>query len=62
MLASLETTARNHGLKRLLVLTTVAAHWFLEKGFDEGELDDLPQQRQQLYNFQRNSKVFIKQL
>ena len=62
LLSSLETTARKNGLKRLFVLTTVAAHWFLEKGFAEGELNDLPQQRQQLYNFQRNSKVFIKQL
>lgn len=62
LLSSLETAARKKGLKRLFVLTTVAAHWFLEKGFDEGELDDLPRQRQQFYNFQRNSKVFIKQL
>ena len=62
LLSSLETTARKNGLKRLFVLTTVAAHWFLEKGFEAGELNDLPQQRQQLYNFQRNSKVFIKQL
>ena len=62
LLSSLETAARKNGLKRLFVLTTVAAHWFLEKGFEEGELSDLPQQRQQLYNFQRNSKVFIKQL
>jgi amino-acid N-acetyltransferase len=62
LLSSLETAARKNGLKRLFVLTTVAAHLFLEKGFEEGELSDLPQQRQQLYNFQRNSKVFIKQL
>lgn len=62
LLASIETVARGAGLKQLFVLTTLAAHWFLEKGFVEGELGDLPEQKQQLYNYQRKSKVFIKQL
>ncbi len=62
LLSSLENEARQNGLNKIFVLTTVAAHWFLEKGFEAGELSDLPDQRQQLYNFQRNSKVFIKQL
>ncbi|MCH7814990.1 MAG: amino-acid N-acetyltransferase [Proteobacteria bacterium] len=62
LLSSLETVARENGLKKVFVLTTVATHWFLEKGFEEGELDDLPEHRQQLYNFQRKSKVLIKLL
>jgi len=34
----------------------------LEQGFVEASLDDLPAERQSLYNLQRNSKVFIKNL
>lgn len=62
LLTSLETEAREKSLRKLFVLTTVASHWFLEKGFAEGQLSDLPEQRQQLYNFQRKSKVLIKEL
>jgi amino-acid N-acetyltransferase len=50
------------GIARLFVLTTHAAHWFQERGFVETGIGDLPVKRQQLYNIQRNSKVFIKQL
>ena len=60
LLASLESEARNAGLEKLFVLTTTAAHWFLEKGFKESKIADLPEQKQLLYNFQRNSKVFVK--
>lgn len=45
-------------IKRIFVLTTVTAHWFLEQGFVETDLTALPEQKKQLYNFQRNSKVF----
>lgn len=62
LLASLEIEARKKGLNKLFVLTTVASHWFIEKGFTEGKLNSLPKQRQQLYNFQRKSKVLIKEL
>jgi amino-acid N-acetyltransferase len=44
------------------VLTTRTAHWFVERGFAAGELDQLPQEKKALYNFQRNSKVFFKAL
>ncbi|WP_100642701.1 amino-acid N-acetyltransferase [Alteromonas facilis] len=50
--------AKFQGIKRLFVLTTVTAHWFLEQGFKPATLDSLPNQKKQLYNFQRNSKVF----
>jgi len=62
LLSNLESLAKSKGLKTIFVLTTVAAHWFLEKGFKEGDLSDLPEQRQQLYNFQRKSKVLLKNL
>jgi amino-acid N-acetyltransferase len=50
--------AKQNGIERLFVLTTVTAHWFLEQGFKPSSLDQVPSQKQQLYNFQRNSKVF----
>lgn len=62
LLESLEKKARGLKLETLFVLTTVAAHWFIEKGFAEGTLSDLPEQKQKLYNFQRRSKVLLKRL
>jgi len=58
----LERRAGAEGLERLFVLTTRTAHWFQERGFVPAQLADLPVSRQALYNYQRNSKVFIKQL
>lgn len=49
-------------ITQLFVLTTRTAHWFQERGFSTATLDELPVERQQLYNYQRLSKVFIKQL
>lgn len=57
---SLERQCRQRGLERLFVLTTQTAHWFLERGFEASCLEDLPVSRQGLYNYQRNSKVFVK--
>jgi amino-acid N-acetyltransferase len=46
----------------LFVLTTQTAHWFRERGFEVMELQELPMEKQRLYNFRRNSKVFAKAL
>ncbi len=62
LLDMLEREALGIGLKSLFVLTTQTAHWFLEKGFVESDLEHLPQGRQSIYNLQRNSKVFFKTL
>ncbi len=62
LLQQLEVTARARGFRELFVLTTQTAHWFVEQGFREGCLDSLPNQRRDLYNFQRKSKVFFKTL
>ena len=62
LLTAVEETAREQGLKRLFVLTTRTAHWFLERGFAQATPDDLPAPRQALYNWQRRSKVFVKPL
>ncbi len=62
LLTAIEVQARKHKLKTLYVLTTQTAHWFLEQGFTSAEIADLPIEKQTLYNYQRNSKVFKKAL
>ena len=59
---NLELTARQAGIKRLFALSTQTAHWFIERGFVEASIDDLPMSKKELYNYQRNSKVFFKQI
>lgn len=49
-------------LRQILVLTTQSTDWFKERGFISGEIEDLPEQKKALYNFQRNSKILIKPL
>lgn len=56
----LEDKARKEGILQLFVLTTRTAHWFLEHGFQKTSVDNLPNARQELYNYQRNSLVFKK--
>ncbi|OGT73739.1 MAG: amino-acid N-acetyltransferase [Gammaproteobacteria bacterium RIFCSPLOWO2_02_FULL_56_15] len=62
LLSQLENEAGAVGIQRLFILTTHAEHWFLERGFVHADLDDLPVERKTLYNYQRNSKVLVKQL
>jgi amino-acid N-acetyltransferase len=62
LLSFIERQARTQGLQRLFVLTTRTAHWFQERGFEPAEVGDLPMGKQELYNWQRRSKVFIKLL
>lgn len=54
--------ARNLGLSKLFVLTTSSIHWFRERGFNPVTIEQLPVEKQVLYNFQRNSKILIKDL
>jgi amino-acid N-acetyltransferase len=58
----IETRAKKMKLKRLFVLTTRTAHWFVERGFSETGVDALPTAKRELYNFQRRSKVLVKAL
>ncbi|MDX1734863.1 MAG: amino-acid N-acetyltransferase [Halioglobus sp.] len=62
LLGILEQEARRLGLASVFVLTTQTAHWFVEQGFEEASRDALPGEKQDLYNLQRNSKVFFKAL
>ena len=46
----------------LFVLSTRTTHWFLERGFGEADTARLPEKKQALYNYDRRSKVFLKEL
>jgi amino-acid N-acetyltransferase len=54
--------AKKMGVKRLFVLTTRTEHWFVERGFKLGTVDDLPAAKKEMYNYQRRSKVLFKTL
>lgn len=62
LLEQMEAQARKQKIKQLFLLTTQTAHWFIEQGFVQGKLEDLPIAKQELYNYQRNSKIFVKQI
>jgi len=62
LLAYAESRARSMGLKSIFVLSTRTTHWFLERGFAEADPSWLPEQKAALYNYDRRSKVFVKEL
>ena len=62
LLERMQAIAQARGIDRLFVLTPQTAHWFRERGFEPARLSDLPIEKQTLYNYRRNSKVFIKTL
>jgi amino-acid N-acetyltransferase len=62
LLKACEDRARSLKLRKVFALTTHAAHWFLEQGFRAADPSALPAERQALYNWRRNSKVFLKRL
>ncbi len=62
LLKRIEAKARSQGSKKLFVLTTRTAHWFVERGFLETDVEELPKAKQGLYNYRRRSKVFVKNI
>ena len=60
LLTVIEKQAQSTGVTELYLLTTQTAHWFIEHGFNVADISELPVERQSLYNFQRNAKVFKK--
>ncbi len=62
LLRHITAKAQAQGLRQLLVLTTRTAHWFIERGFTETDVEQLPVQKKLLYNYQRRSKVFLRSL
>lgn len=62
LLSHVEKQAEQLHLDKIYVLTTRTAHWFIEQGFTESTVEELPASRKALYNYQRNSKVLVKHL
>ena len=62
LISALESEAEQQQLNSIFVLTTVSGHWFQEQGFIEESMDKLPTGKQKMYNFQRKSKVYIKEV
>ena len=62
LLRAIEARAKQRKIKRLFVLTTRTAHWFIERGFKAVAVAALPRGKQDLYNYQRRSQVFVKRL
>ncbi|WP_282806956.1 amino-acid N-acetyltransferase [Hafnia alvei] len=62
LLKRVAAQARQMGLEKLFVLTTRSIHWFQERGFTPAEVDVLPMQKQELYNYQRRSKILLADL
>ena len=62
LLHAIEARAKQRKVKRLFVLTTRTAHWFIERGFNPAPVAELPRRKQDLYNYQRRSQVLVKRL
>ncbi len=62
ILVHIENRAKSMGLTHLFILTTQTAHWFLRRGFVYASVNELPKDRQHIYNWQRKSQVLIKKL
>jgi amino-acid N-acetyltransferase len=58
----IEHWALTLGIEKLFSLTTEGAHWFINQGFKESKVAELPKSRQEQYNVSRASKVFVKSL
>ena len=62
LLSEAEARAKALGLKSIFVLSTRTTHWFLERGFVETDPGWLPESKAALYNYDRRSKVFVKEI
>ncbi len=62
LLKHMSTEALAQRFKKLFVLTTRTAHWFVERGFNEVDPSQLPEEKKALYNYERRSKVFMRTL
>jgi amino-acid N-acetyltransferase len=62
LLRHMSTEALAQSFDKLFVLTTRTAHWFVERGFNEVDPNQLPEEKKALYNYERRSKVFMRTL
>lgn len=57
LLNHMKLQSKSQGIEQIFALTTHSLHWFREQGFMEIEVESLPTTKQNLYNYQRRSKV-----
>ncbi|HET7032542.1 MAG TPA: GNAT family N-acetyltransferase, partial [Casimicrobiaceae bacterium] len=62
LMSEIEARARRLKLTTLFVLTTRTSQWFLERGYRAATISELPREKQALYNYQRKSQVYRKDL
>ncbi len=62
LLDHLIAQAKEQQLKKLFVLSTQTMHWFIERGFKIADIDELPEQRKEFYNYKRNAQVLFKEI
>lgn len=62
LLKHIEKYALEHDIQQLFALSTKSSHWFIERGYNRADIKSLPMKRKALYNYRRNSKVFVKSL
>ena len=62
LMQHIEWQARKQHMETMYTLTTQTMHWFIERGFIKSSPEALPMEKQQLYNYQRKSKVLHKHL
>jgi len=60
MLGYLERLCVNNGADTIFVLSTQTMQWFREKGFYPAGIDALPPSRRRVYDYSRNSKIYVK--
>ena len=54
--------AKSKKAKKLFLLTTQASDWFYAFDFKDGSVEDLPAERKEVYNRERNSKVMVRNM
>ena len=62
LLQYMEAAAKAHNIECLFALSTRTSQWFRERGFVSAPVSRLPRKKKALYNWQRNSKLFVKNL
>jgi len=62
MLGYLERICLQNEVRDVFVLSTQTMEWFVERGFDRVDVPRLPPSRQATYNWERNSKIYMKHI
>ena len=57
LLEHMKQQSKSQAINKIFVLTTHSLHWFREQGFYEVGVEALPMTKQNLYNYQRRSKI-----